>query len=115
MFGGSYAYSYEKKNLVTHYMRYRRLMDHWHAVMPGQIYDVSYNDLVRDPERKTREILDFCKLPYEAGCVDLSRNQTPVATMSSAQTRSKISDRSIGEWRRYEKQLEWMSGKLAAV
>jgi tetratricopeptide (TPR) repeat protein len=113
MFGGSYAYSYEMKNLVTHYMRYRRLMDHWHAVMPGQIYDVSYNDLVRDPERKTREILDFCKLPYEEGCVDLSRNQTPVATMSSAQTRSKISDRSIGEWRRYEKQLEWMSGKLA--
>ena len=115
MFGGSYAYSYEKKNLVTHYLRYRRLMDHWHTVMPGHIRDVSYNELVREPERKTREILEFCNLPYEAGCVDLSRNQTPVATMSSAQTRDKISDRSIGEWRRYEKQLEWMWSKLETI
>ncbi|MBS0591135.1 MAG: sulfotransferase [Proteobacteria bacterium] len=114
MFGGSYAYSYEQKNLVTHYTRYRRLMDHWHRAMPGHIFDVSYNELVRDAEAGTRAILDFCKLPYEAGCVDLSRNRTPVATMSSAQTRDKISDRSIGEWRRYEKQLAWMRSKLAA-
>ena len=112
MFGDSYAYSYDMANLVAHYSRYRRLMDHWHAVMPGHILDVSYNELVRDPEAKAREILAFCRLPYEAGCVDLSRNLTPVATMSSAQTREKISDRSIGEWRRYEKQLGWMQSKL---
>jgi tetratricopeptide (TPR) repeat protein len=114
MFGDSYTYSYEPKNLIAHYTRYRRLMDHWHAAMPGHIYDVSYNELVRDPEGKTREILEYCHLPYEEGCEDLSRNQTPVATMSTAQTRGKISDRSIGEWRRYEKQLEWMRSGLAA-
>jgi len=114
MFGGSYAYSYDQKNLVLHYMRYRRLMDHWHQVMPGRILDVPYNELVRDPEAKAREILAYCKLPYEPGCVDLSRNRTPIATMSSAQTREKITDRSIGEWRRYEKQLAWMASKLLA-
>ncbi|MGH8124189.1 MAG: tetratricopeptide repeat-containing sulfotransferase family protein, partial [Rudaea sp.] len=72
MFGDSYAYSYDLANLTAHYSRYRRLMDHWHGAMPGQIFDVSYNELVRKPEAKAREILSFCKLPYEPGCVDLT-------------------------------------------
>lgn len=113
MFGGSYAYSYQQANLIRHYFNYRRLMDHWHAVMPGRILDVSYNELVRDPETKAREILAYCNLPYEPDCVDLTKNRTPVATMSSAQTREKINDRSVGEWRRYEKQLAWMQAKIA--
>lgn len=114
MFGDSYAYSYDRANLIAHYSRYRRLMDHWHAAMPGQIFDVAYNELVRNPETKAREILSFCKLPYEPGCVDLTRNLTPVATMSSAQTRQQITDRSIGEWRRYEAQLEPLRRALIA-
>ena len=58
--------------------------------MPGHIFDVSYNELIRDPDAKTREILAFCKLPYEPGCADLTRNATPVATLSSAQTRQGL-------------------------
>lgn len=113
MFGNAYAYSYEPNLLVDHYRRYRRLMAHWHGVMPGRILDVSYNELVRDPETKTREILAFCQLPFEAGCADLTRNRTPVATLSSAQTRRAINDRSIGEWRRYSGKLAWMETELA--
>jgi hypothetical protein len=68
---------------------------------------------VRDPESAARAIFEACKLPYEEGCVDLSRNQTPVATLSSAQTRQKISDRSISEWMRYRDQLQWMNEQIA--
>jgi tetratricopeptide (TPR) repeat protein len=112
-FGGSYGYSYDQKSLVAHYANYRRLMDHWHAVMPGRIFDVHYNELVRDPESAARAIFEACRLPYEEGCIDLSRNQTPVATLSSAQTRQKISDRSISEWMRYRDQLQWMNEQIS--
>jgi tetratricopeptide (TPR) repeat protein len=112
MFGDAYTYSYSQATLAAHYRRYRRLMAHWHDILPGEILDVSYNELVRDPETKAREILAYCKLPYEEGCVDLSRNQTPIATMSSAQTREKITDRSIGEWKRYAAQLAPLGNAL---
>lgn len=112
MFGGAYAYSYDQANLIAHYQRYRRLMEHWHTVMPNHIFDVSYLELVRDPEAMARQILAFCKLDYEPDCVDLSRNRTPVATMSSAQTREKINDRSLSEWKRYGKQLTAMRAQL---
>ncbi|MDE1961233.1 MAG: sulfotransferase, partial [Xanthomonadaceae bacterium] len=50
MFGDSYAYSYDSAALAAHYIQYRRLIRHWHATLPGRVLDVSYNDLVADPE-----------------------------------------------------------------
>ena len=112
MFGDSYYYSYDIPNLVSHYSNYRRLMAHWHEVMPGRILDIPYNVLVRDPEPVIAKIFSYCKLPHEEGCANLARNSTPIATISSAQTRKGINDRSIGEWRRYEKQLADLQARL---
>lgn len=112
MFGDSYSYSYNIPNLISHYSNYRRLMAHWHNVMPGRILDVSYNALVRDSESMIGRILSFCGLPYEPGCIDLTRNETPIATISSAQTRQKINDHSIGEWRRYHNKLVDMQSQI---
>jgi tetratricopeptide (TPR) repeat protein len=103
-FGVGYSYSYDLHSLAAHYRNYREMIDYWHATMPGQILDVSYDDLVDDPEAMTRKILDFCGLDYEAACVDIGRNTKPVATLSSIQVRDKISKRG-GEWLRYERQL----------
>ena len=105
-FGVGYAYSYNFEALAAHYRDYRRLLDHWHAVMPGQILDVSYARLIGDPEAVTREVLDFCGLPHEADLAELHRNTAPVATLSSQQVREPIHQRAVGEWRRYERQLE---------
>lgn len=112
MLGDSYAYSYDIGSLSSHYMNYRRLMAHWHEVMPGRILDVPYNALVRDPEKAVARIFAFCALSYESGCIDLARNPAPVATISSVQTRKGINDRSIGEWRRYEKQLADLQSRI---
>jgi tetratricopeptide (TPR) repeat protein len=105
-FGVGYAYSYNFDALAAHYRQYRRLMDHWHDAMPGQILEVPYARLVADAESVTREVLDFCGLPYEAGCAELDRNTAPVATLSSQQVREPIHQRAIGEWQRYARQLE---------
>lgn len=106
LFGDAYAYSYDLATLAGHYKRYRRLMAHWHAVMPGAIHDVSYDDLVNDTEATARAMLAHCGLDFEAGCIDTAGNRAPVATLSSAQVREPIHKRALQEWRRYERQLE---------
>lgn len=106
LFGEAFAYSYSLKALAGYHRNYQRLMRHWHEVMPGRILDVRYVDLIGDTETTIRRIFDHCGLPYEAGCDDLSRNNAAVATLSSAQVRGHIHDRSRGEWKRYAKQLE---------
>ena len=106
LFGDAYAYSYDFASLAHHYRCYHRLMTHWQRVHPGFVLDVPYADLVRDQEASCRRVLAFCGLPFEAACLDHTRNRSSVSTLSSAQVREPIHTRGIGEWRRYARQLE---------
>ncbi len=105
LFGNSYLYSYQLDALATHYIRYRKLMRHWHKAMPGVVFDVDYRALVTKPEQTLSAIFAHCGLRQVPGCSDLTRNTTAVNTLSSAQIREPIHARNLGSWRRYEKQL----------
>lgn len=105
LFGDAYPYSYDMDALARHYREYRRLMAHWHEVLPGVILDVDYGRLVREPDTVAREVLGFCGLEYEPGCSDLTRNDAPVATLSMSQVREPIHTQSFGEWRPYATHL----------
>ncbi|MEO6104315.1 MAG: sulfotransferase, partial [Pseudoxanthomonas sp.] len=113
LFGDSFGYSYDLATLAAHHRQYARLMAHWHAVMPGAIHDVDYVRLASDTETEARALLDFCGLPFEAGCLDDAGNDAPVATLSSAQVREPMRAR-VSEWRRYESQLEALRAQLQA-
>ena len=113
LFGDSFGYSYSFDTLAAHYRQYRRLMRHWHRVMPGVIHDVSYDAMVTDTEATARAVLDYCGLPFEPACLETTRDSAPVATLSSAQVREPIKRRAE-EWRRYEAQLEPLRAALAA-
>jgi tetratricopeptide (TPR) repeat protein len=105
LLGDAFAYSYDLDALAAHYLQYRRVLAHWHSAMPGQILDVDYGDLVRQPEDAARKVFAFCGLDWEPGCVDLTRNKSAVATLSMAQVREPIHTRSFEEWRPYERHL----------
>jgi hypothetical protein len=114
MFADAFSHIYDLDALASHYREYRRVMDHWRAAMPGRVFDVVYSDLVRDPESTMRGVLEFCGLPWDPACVDLARNESAVATLSTAQVREPIHARAFEEWRRYEKQLAPLQRALAA-
>ena len=113
LFGDSYAYSYDMESLGHHHAQYQRLMRHWHRVAPGFVLDIDYNEMVLDTESVARRMLGFCGLPYEPACLDTAGNHAPVATLSSAQVRAPIHQRSSGEWRRYRRQLHLLRRTLA--
>lgn len=112
LLGARYAYSFDLKMLAEHFRQYRRLMAHWHAVMPGGILDVSYGDLVGDTEATMRKVVEFCGLDWEPACTDPSRNMTPVGTLSSAQARDAVHTGNFRAWRRYERQLTGLRAAL---
>jgi hypothetical protein len=109
----TYAWSYDFAALAEYHALYTRLMDAWRRLYPGAILDVAYADLVGEPETTLRRVLDFCGLPWEAGCADLVRNANPVATLSAAAVREPLNARGIGQWRRYAVELEPLRQRLA--
>ena len=114
LFGDAYPWVYDFNDLARQYHDYHATMQHWHALFPGAVLDVAYEDLVRDPAAVLRRVFDFCGLPWEAGCEDPRRNTAPVTTLSSAQVRGPIDAYGIGRWRRYAPQLEPLRQRLQA-
>lgn len=107
-----YPYSYRLDELAAHYRGYRRLMAHWHAIAPGRILDVQYEDLVSDPEEGARRIMAYCGLDFSPDQLRIETRAMPVSTASSAQVRQAIHGRNVGGWQRYARHLEPLRQRL---
>ncbi len=58
-------------------------MTHWRGVLPEHaLLDVPYETLVGDFEAQARRIVAFCGLEWDARCLDFSRTERPVRTLS---------------------------------
>lgn len=101
----AHPYSYSFADLAAHYRNYSRLMQHWHAIAPGRILDVHYEDMVSDPETQARQVMDYCGLAYRPEQIKVESSALPVSTASSAQVRQPIHRRNIGGWKRYAEAL----------
>ena len=99
LFTGGQAYSFDLAELGRYCRSYQKLMEHWHAVMPGVILDVHYEQVVDDLEQQARRIIAHCGLVWDDACLDFYRTQRSVRTASAAQVRQPIYRSSIGRWR----------------
>jgi tetratricopeptide (TPR) repeat protein len=114
LFRDGSPYSYDLADLARYYLAYHQLMDHWRRALPGRFLDLDYERVVRSQPEATRELLDWCGLPYEAQCLDFHLNTAPAATASAAQVREPLHARSVGNWRNYSAQLEPLIAALRA-
>jgi len=99
-------YAYDLSELGQYYTLYRDLMAHWHHVLPGYLFDIQYEALVRDQEMMTRKLLEFCELEWDDACLSFHKTKRSVQTASSAQVRRPIYKSSVKLWERYKLQLE---------
>jgi len=107
-------FSYDFKKLGPYYKRYVRLMDHWHAVLPGRVHLVRYERLVEDTECEIRRMLDYCELPFEEGCLRFWELERAIVTPSAEQVRRPIYRDALEQWRNFEPWLGPLKEALAA-
>lgn len=115
LFNQAYLYSYDFDELAAYYITYRKMMQHWHEVMPGSILDVRYEQLVADTEGQARRILEWCGLDWQPAVLAPSENENPSTTASAAQVRESIYTSSVQKWRKYEAGLAPLRDRLLAA
>jgi tetratricopeptide (TPR) repeat protein len=114
-FINSYHFSYQLEELAEYFVAYRRMMEHWHAVMPGVILDVRYEDLVADPQAQCRRLLEHCGLTWEDQVLDFHRSTRASTTASAMQVRKPIYKSSVQKWRNFTRELQPVLQRLAAA
>jgi tetratricopeptide (TPR) repeat protein len=105
-FAHGQTFSYDLQHLGRYYRCYLSLMDHWDAVLPGKVLHVRYEELVRDPEKSIRSLLEHCQLPFEATCLRFHETKRSVRTPSAEQVRQPLYTSGVGYWRNFAAELD---------
>lgn len=93
---------------------YRRLMRHWHAVLPVPIHEVVYEKLVDDFDTEARRLVAACGLDWEPACLNFHQTARTVRTASVTQVRQPLYRKAVGRWRHYETHLADLFARLPA-
>ncbi|MGD0387770.1 MAG: sulfotransferase [Tepidisphaeraceae bacterium] len=99
----------EFKHSLAHlghfYRLYERLMAHWRSVIDLPVLEVSYEEVVAEPEAQSRRMVEFLGLPWDDRCRNFHEVTRPCATASVMQVRRPVYDTSVRRWKNYEKHL----------
>ncbi|MFA5941756.1 MAG: sulfotransferase [Sinimarinibacterium sp.] len=99
-------------DLGRFYREHMRLMRHWQAVLPGRMHECVYEDLVANPERGARALIDAVGLPWDEACLRFHEQDRAVLTPSRWQVRQPMYSKSVARWRRYER---WIGPLVEAL
>jgi tetratricopeptide (TPR) repeat protein len=108
-------FTYDQTNLGRYYRDYVALMAHFDRALPGRIHRVIYEDMVANPEKELRKILDYLELPFEEQCLSFHKSDRYVRTASSDQVREPIFKSAVEHWKRYEQWLDPLKAALGPV
>jgi tetratricopeptide (TPR) repeat protein len=77
-------------DLAAYWRDFDRCVRHWVALHPRHVQENVYEDLVADPEKRIRDLLAFCGLEFEPGCVEFHKTDREVYSPSATQVREPI-------------------------
>lgn len=109
---GNYRFAYDLKTTGQFHKQYQCLMEHWHEVMPGEIYDVSYEALTHEPEAEIRKLLAACDLDWQDDCLSFDKSAGIVKTASAYQARQPMYTSSVKLWEKYQGFLQPLLDEL---
>lgn len=110
--GDAHSYGYDMAELADFHNLYTDIMAHWHAVLPGVVHDVRYEDFVADQEGQTRALIAHLGLPWDDACLSFHETDRPVRTASAAQVRQPMYQGSVDLWKRYGDRLKPLVDRL---
>lgn len=102
--GLNFAFSLEQITRV--YIAHVRLMQHWQGLLPQKIHTVNYESLVADLDTAAHTLASFLQLEFNPAMLNPHQQQRAVTTASNLQVRKPVYTSSIGNWRKYQPQLQ---------
>ena len=90
-------------------------MAHFDLVLPGKVHRLFYENLIEDPEKEIRRLLDHLGLPFEDACLNFFNTARAITTVSSEQVRRPIYREALEHWRHYEPWLGALKTALGSV
>lgn len=113
-FSEGLSFSNDLTALGRYFRGYEKLMAHWEQVLPLEIHDVVYEDLVANLESESRSLIAHLGLDWDPACLEFFKTERQVTTASVWQARQPIYSSSLKTWQKYENHLGTLQDALNA-
>ena len=114
-FTRAHSSSFALEHIGRAYVDYVRLMDHLEDAAPGMIHHLRYEELIDEPERELRRVLNYLDLGWDEALLRFYESDRAVRTPSAEQVRRPLNREGIGAWKPYEQWLGPLFEALAPV
>ena len=81
-------------------------MKFWNKNSDKNIFNLVYENLVKNKEAESKKLLKFCELDWDDSCLDFHKNKKSVSTASLAQVRQPLYSSSVEKWKNYSDELK---------
>ena len=114
-FGNNQAWTTSLVDIAARAQAFDRLLSHWRQVLPLDILEVQYEDLVHDLESQSRRLIEFLGLEWDPACLEFHTTERAVVTASQWQVRQPLFTSSIGRWQLYRQHMRPLLTGLAGL
>jgi len=112
LFEEGQGWKYNETELIEYVNLYREIMTFWNSILDDKILNIQYEDIIQDSENKIKEIIKFCKLEWDANCLNHHKNKIPIKTLSLNQANKPIYSSSVNSSKNYKPYLKELFSKF---
>ena len=95
-------FAYNLNEMCEYYKLYFDMMKYWNKLFPNYIYNVEYENVVKNPNHQIPQLINFCNLKWDKRCLSFYNNKRAIKTASHTQARKKIYKTSLNTWLNYK-------------
>lgn len=110
----AHGYACNLDHLVRRQLAMERLAQHLKSLPGGSFHEVSYEELIENPEREAKKLIAHAGLEWDPACLEFHKSGEAVVTSSIYQVRQPLYSSSVNRWKNYESQIKSQLDTLSA-
>ncbi len=101
------SWAHDIKNIFEYFDVYNKIIRGFNKEFPELIYDLKLEKFVNDPETESKNLMKFCKLPWNKKCLEFYKRKDVISqTASNIQVRKEIYKTSLEKHSPYKTFLD---------
>jgi len=101
------AWTHNLENIYKYFDNYFKIIKNFNKKNPKLIYQIQYEELIKNPEEESKKLMKFCDLTWDQNCLKFYKRKDLISkTASNIQIREAIYKHSSNKYLPYKKFLE---------
>ena len=100
------AWAHNLENIFKYFDNYFKTIKEYNSQYPNTIYNLKLESLINNPEKESKNILEYCGLPWDKRCLEYYKRKDIISkTTSNVTIRESINKNSLNKYLPYKKFL----------